>query len=345
VVEICRALVFDASILIFDEPTSSLSEAEAATVFRIVHNLRRQGRAVIYITHRMDELRRIGDRATVLRDGETVFTALLADITTDCLIEHMAGRAPQAAQPRAARPPGDELFRAENLTRPGSFENVSFTLHEGEVVGLAGLIGAGRTEICRAIFGFDSLASGSMTIQDRPYRPFGPRDAVRAGLALVPEDRQLHGLAASRPLNENMTLASLPGFSPGGILDRKAERGACATMMARLQIRANSTMQRAGELSGGNQQKAVLAKWLLAGARIFLLDEPTRGIDVAAKAEIASLIHDLAGEGAAILLVSSELSELLQLASRIVVLRNGRVAAELPGHTTQEEILRYATLD
>jgi ABC-type sugar transport system ATPase subunit len=343
-VEVCRALLFDASILIFDEPTSSLSDAEAGQVFRIVDELRGQGRAVIYITHRMEELRRLGDRATVLRDGETVFTSPMAHVSNEDLIRHMVGRPLDGAARRTGLSRGREVFRATGITRRGAFEGVSFSLHEGEVVGLAGLVGAGRTEVCRAVFGLDSLDGGEMFAEGRPYRPASPRDAVRAGLALLPEDRQVHGLAALRPVTENMSLSSLPRFSPRGLLNPKAELSAVFEVLGRLSLRAVSPAQRAGELSGGNQQKVVLARWLLARSRIFILDEPTRGIDIAAKGEVAALIDELASQGAAILLVSGEMPELLQLADRIIVLRHGRVAAELSRHTTQEEILRHAAL-
>jgi len=343
-VEICRAMALEASVVIFDEPTSALSEIESAQVFRIVDELRRQGRAVIYITHRMEELRRVGDRATVLRDGETVMTALMSDVSNEELIRHMVGRPLDNGQRRRRLAPGDELFRAEGLTKRGAFENISFTLRAGEVVGLAGLMGAGRTELCRAVFGASGADSGRMRVMGAAYRPRSPRDAVRAGLALAPEDRQVDGLAAMRPLGENITLPALSRYSPGGVLRRRRETAAAQSIMERLRIRAASAGQRAGELSGGNQQKAVLAKWLLAEARIFLLDEPTRGIDIASKLEVAALVDELARQGAAVLLVSSELPELLQLADRIIILRHGRIAAELDGATTQEEIMRHAAL-
>lgn len=343
-VEICRAISLEASIIIFDEPTSSLSESEAALVFRIVDGLRREGRAVIYITHRMEELRRLGDRATVLRDGETVFTAPMGEVTSEDLIRHMVGRPLDGVRRRTPAGKGKEMLRAVGLARRSAFQDVSFTLHAGEVTGLAGLVGAGRTEVCRAIFGLDPLDAGEMTVDGKPYRPSSPRDAVRAGLALVPEDRQVHGLAALRSLMENLSLSALDRFSPRGILDLKSEIAAAQGIMGRLNLRARSAAQRAGELSGGNQQKAVLAKWLLARSRIFLLDEPTRGIDIAAKSEVAALVDELARQGAAVLLVSSELPELLHLADRILVLRNGRIAAELKGDVTQEEIMRHAAL-
>lgn len=343
-VEIGRALVFDASILIFDEPTSSLPQAEAEQVFRIVAELRSQGRAVIYITHRMEELRRLGDRATVLRDGRTVFTAPMAEVSNEELIRQMVGRSVESAARPPDAPRGREALRVSGLGRKGAFENISFALHEGEVLGLAGLIGAGRTEICRVLFGLDAADEGEMFVHGRAYRPRTPQDALRAGVALAPEDRKAHGLAAFRPLGENMSLSALPQFSPRGILDLRRELSAVSAMIARLNLRANSPAQKAGELSGGNQQKAVLAKWLLARSRVYLLDEPTRGIDIASKSEVAALIGELARQGAAILLVSSELPELLQLAGRILVLRNGRIAAELGPGATQEEILRHAAL-
>ncbi len=343
-VEICRALAFDASILVFDEPTSSLPEADAEQVFRIAAGLRSRGRSAIYITHRMEELRRLGDRVTVLRDGRTVFTAAMADVSNAELIRHMVGRTMETAARRSSAGRGRTALRVSRLCRKGAFDEISFDLREGEVLGLAGLMGSGRSEICHVLFGLDEPDRGEIFVDGAPYRPRTPRDAVKAGLALVPEDRKAHGLAALRPLRENISLSALPRFSPRGILDLKAELSAVSALVSRLNLRAASPSQRAAGLSGGNQQKAVLAKWLLARSRVFLLDEPTRGIDIAAKAEVASLVDELARQGAAILLVSSELSELLQLAERILVLRGGRVAAELGAGATQEEILRHAAL-
>ena len=344
-VEICRAIQQGSSLLIFDEPTSSLSEAESQGVFRIVKSLCARNMGVIYITHRLEELRVIGDRVTVLRDGETVHAGLLKDLTPDQLIRHMVGREVAAIYSRQARPPGDERLRVHNLTRKGALHDISFTLRAGEIVGLAGLVGAGRTELCRAIFGVDPIDSGKIWIDGAEARVRSPREAVAAGIALIPEDRQKSGLATALPISYNITMASVPRLSPGGFLRLGEERRLAAEYGKKLRIKFDSPSQRAGRLSGGNQQKVVIAKWLVRGARVFLFDEPTRGIDIGAKVEVFELMNSLAADGAAILMVSSEMSELLQVTDRILVMRQGRITAELPGHCTQDQIMRYAAFD
>jgi ABC-type sugar transport system ATPase subunit len=341
-VEICRAVAHDSSLLIFDEPTSALSDSESAEVFRIVPDLKHRGIGVIYITHRMNELRQVGDRATVLRDGETVFSSPMAEVTNDELIRQMVGREITGLYSRTPLPPGVEMLRVEGLSRAGTLHDVTLTVCAGEIVGLAGLAGAGRTELCRALFGVDAIEGGRVWVGGEAVRIRSPRDAVRAGLALAPEDRQRHGLAVGRPSGENMTLASLERFSPMGLIRHKREWDAIAEQAARLKLKAESQAQPAGKLSGGNQQKVVIAKWLMRGARVFLFDEPTRGIDIGAKREVFELMDELARQGAAILMVSSEMQELMQVADRILVMKDGRIVAELPGETTQEEILRFA---
>lgn len=343
-VEICRAIQHGSSLLIFDEPTSSLSDAETAEVFKIVRTLRQRGTGVIYITHRLDELREVGDRVTVLRDGETVHTGDIADLTTDRLIQHMVGREVNSIYRRESLPPGDELLRVESLSRRPLLQDIHLQIRAGEIVGLAGLIGAGRTELCRLIFGLDLADSGRIFVSGRPVRIRSPRDAVREGIALVPEDRQKTGLATGLPLGVNITLASLPAVSRFGFILGRQEREVIARQMERLRVKAESSKQLAGRLSGGNQQKIVIAKWLARGAKVFLFDEPTRGIDVGAKVEVFEVMDQLARSGAGILMVSSELPELLQVADRILVMRQGRIVAELPGRTTQEEIMSYAAL-
>lgn len=344
-VEICRAIQQGSSLLIFDEPTSSLSQAETAEVFRIVRTLRDRNMGVIYITHRLEELRSVGDRVTVLRDGETVHTGPLAELSMDRLIQHMVGRQLASTYHRDPLPPGEELLRIEHLTRRPSLTDVSFTLRAGEIVGMAGLIGAGRTELCRAIFGLDRAHSGSIQIAGKPVIVRSPREAVKAGLALVPEDRQQSGLSIGLPIGHNMTIANLQRVSRLGLLRKAEERRIAADYTRRLRIRCESPKQLAGRLSGGNQQKVVISKWLVRGARVFLFDEPTRGIDVGAKVEVFEVMDSLARDGAAILMVSSEMAELLQVADRILVMRRGRISGELPGNTTQEEILRLAALE
>jgi ABC-type sugar transport system ATPase subunit len=344
-VEICRALQHGSSLLIFDEPTSSLSDHETKEVFRIVRTLRDRNMGVIYITHRLEELRVVGDRVTVLRDGETVHTGALSALTINQLIQFMVGREVTALYQRTAVTPGEELLRVDNLTRKPVLQDISFTLRAGEIVGMAGLIGAGRTELCRALFGVDSIDSGTVRIANRSVRIRSPREAVHAGLALIPEDRQKTGLATALPVSTNISLAALPALSRFGFLRLKMERQLSADSSRKLRIKMDSPSQRAGRLSGGNQQKVVIAKWLARGARVFLFDEPTRGIDVGAKVEVFEVMDSPARAGAAILMVSSEMAELQQVADRILVMRQGRISGELPGHATQEQILRYAAFE
>jgi ABC-type sugar transport system ATPase subunit len=344
-VEICRAIQHGSSLLIFDEPTSSLSGAETEEVFRIVRTLRARGVGVIYITHRLEELRAIGDRVTILRDGATVHTSTLAEVSTDRIIQHMVGREMVSIYRRQPVEPGKELLRVEGLARRSVFRDVSFSLRAGEIVGLAGLIGAGRTETCLAIFGVDPIDAGRVFVDGRLARIGSPREAVAAGIALVTEDRQKTGLALRLPIAYNITMANLRQISHFGVLDGRAQGRVTAEYIARLRIRASSGRQAAGRLSGGNQQKVAIAKWLFRRARVFLFDEPTRGIDVGAKVEVFELMDELARSGAAVLMVSSEMQELLQVADRILVMRQGRITGELPGHTTQEEIMRFAALE
>jgi len=344
-VEICRAIQHGSSLLIFDEPTASLSGEETQEVFRIVRTLRERQMGVIYITHRLEELRAIGDRVTILRDGATVHTGALAEIPTGRIIQYMVGREMVAIYQRQPLPPGRELLRVEGLARNGALRDISFSLHAGEIVGLAGLIGAGRTETCRAIFGVDPIDAGKIFVDGREARIHSPREAVAAGIALVTEDRQKTGLALRLPIAYNVTMANVPGICHFCLLDAAAQSRVTAGYITRLRIRASSGRQPAGRLSGGNQQKVVIAKWLFRHASVFLFDEPTRGIDVGAKAEVFELMDELARSGAAVLMVSSELQELLQVADRILVMRQGRITGELPGRTTQEEIMRYAALE
>lgn len=343
-VEICRAIQHGSSLLIFDEPTSSLSESETQEVFRIVRTLRERNMGVIYITHRLDELRAVGDRVTILRDGCTVRAAALQEMSTAEIIRDMVGREVSAIYHRDPIPPGEELLRVEHLTRRGKLDDISFTLRAGEIVGMAGLIGAGRTELCRAIFGLDRIDSGAVLVAGRPVRIRSPREAVSAGIALLTEDRQKTGLALRLPVASNATMANVAGISHFGILDLAAEERVSSDFVSKLRIRAASGKQPVGRLSGGNQQKVVIAKWLFRNTRIFLFDEPTRGIDVGAKAEVFEVMGDLARSGAAVLMVSSEMPELLQVADRILVMRQGRISGELPKGTTQEEIMRLAAL-
>ena len=343
-VEICRAIQHGSSLLIFDEPTSSLSNAETAEVFRIVRTLCERKIGVIYITHRMQELREIGNTVTILRDGETVHQGHLADLTNERMISYMVGREVSSLYRREPIAPGEEMLRVENLCRKGKLNNVSLTLRAGEIVGLGGLIGAGRTELCQAIFGAEPPDSGKLYIKGREMAIRSPRDGARAGIALVTEDRQRTGLALQLSIATNTTLANTSRITRNGILQLGEERKVTAGFIERLRIKASSGRQLAGRLSGGNQQKVVVAKWMFREPRIFLFDEPTRGIDVGAKVEVFEVMDELARSGAAVLMVSSELPELIQVADRILVMSQGAISGELPGRTTQEEIMRLATV-
>jgi ABC-type sugar transport system ATPase subunit len=344
-VEICRAVEQGSSLLIFDEPTSSLTDSETREVFRIVQELRLREVGVIYITHRLEELRAIGDRVTVLRDGETVHSCMLNELTTDQLIQHMVGRAVNSLYRREPLPPGAEMLRVKGLSREPVLHDISLTVHAGEIVGMAGLIGAGRTELCRALFGIDPVTSGEVQVGGKTVRIRGPRDAVRAGIALVPEDRQRTGLAIDLAVAPNITMASLRSVSNFGFLDLRSERLLATEQGARLRLKYDSPAQLARRLSGGNQQKVVIAKWLATHARVILFDEPTRGIDVGAKMEVFETMDELARAGAAILMMSSEMAEVQAVADRILVMRQGRIAGELPRGASQEDILRLAAFE
>ena len=336
-VEIVRALQSDASLLIFDEPTSSLSESETVEVFKIVRQLRDRGKGIIYITHRLVELDEIADRVTILRDGETVHSCPRAEITTREIVHHMVGREVSAIYERGQLAPGKVKLKAD---LPGA----AFELRAGEIVGIAGLMGAGRTELCQTLFGITPAHEGSIEVDGEKRAIGSPREAVAAGIALVTEDRQQTGLALDLPICANIVMAHLDAICSGGLVQAGAEEEVAERYRARLQIRAESIRRRARQLSGGNQQKVVIAKWLFRDTGVVLFDEPTRGIDVGAKAEVFALMEEMAAEGKALLMVSSELPELLQVADRILVMRNGAIVAELPRETTQQEIMHHAAV-
>ncbi|MCP5520029.1 MAG: sugar ABC transporter ATP-binding protein [Verrucomicrobiales bacterium] len=342
-VEIARALARAARVLIMDEPTSALSDHEAEALFRAISELRGQGLAILYISHRMAEVFRLADRVTVLRDGRVAGTDPIARVNEAALIRLMVGRELPGARPRSGCGGGQEVLRVNGLTRLPAFAGVGFTLRRGEVLGLAGLMGAGRTQVLDAIAGLVPAGSGEIHLLGRPVRIRRPADAQRHGIALVTEDRRASGLVPRMSVAANLTLASLRRCCRAGIISARREAAVAEEQIARFRIRTADRHQPVEGLSGGNQQKVVLAKALLTRPRILLLDEPTRGIDVAAKAEVHELITRLAGEGLAILLVSSELPELLRLCDRLLVLREGTVSGELnPRDASPEEILRLA---
>lgn len=340
-VEIARALAFDARLIIMDEPTAPLEMRESVRLLEAVARLRERGVSVIYITHRLKEVYQGPDRVTVMRDGRTVATAAVREMPREELVRHMVGRAVTEYFPaRAPRRDTREALRLEEFTDHGSFRDVSLRVGRGEVVGLAGLAGAGRTELLEAVFGARARRAGRVYIHGQEARIRTPEDAVRHGIALVPDDRKHKGLIPGAPVRWNMMLASARRL----LIDSAHEEKAARHMAEELRIRAAGTAQPVAQLSGGNQQKVVLARWLLAGAEVFLLDEPTRGVDVGAKAEIYEIIHGLAARGAAVLLASSELEEILHLADRVVVMHRGRIAGELPAcQAGEERIMHLAT--
>jgi ABC-type sugar transport system ATPase subunit len=341
-VQIAAAVGAGARVIVFDEPTSALSQADAERLYALIGRLKAGGVTSLYVSHRMPEIFRLCDAVSVLRDGRHVDTLPVAGLREEELTRRMIGRPLAAfAAAHAGAAPGPELLRVEGLTSPGRFHDVSLTLHAGEVVGLAGLVGAGRSELAAALFGLDPRARGEVFVAGRPARIRTPADAVRAGIGLVPEDRQRQGLVLGAGAAANVTLPFLRRLARLGWLRRRRERAVAGEHLAAVRFRAGSPDAPVASLSGGNQQKVLLARWLAAGSRILLLDEPTRGVDVGAKAEIHALVDRLAGEGAAVLLVSSELPELLAVSRRILVLRGGRLVGELArGEATEERLLR-----
>ena len=343
-VEIARAFSINARILIMDEPTSSLTLNEVADLFRLVRRLRADGTAIIFISHRLEELFELADRVTVLRDGSYVGTRLMKDITRDDLIRMMVGRTITNLFPKQNVRAGDVVLRVEHLTRAGSFHDVNFDLRRGEILGLAGLVGAGRTNVARAIFGVEPATGGRIQVEGREVAITSPQQAIELGLAYVPEDRQLHGLIPSMPITPNISLPILHQYARIGWLQDKSERKSAYDAARQMEVRANNIWQLARELSGGNQQKVVLAKWLSTNPRILILDEPTRGIDVGTKAAVHGLMSKLAAEGMAILMISSELPEILGMSDRVIVMREGLVTGEFSrAEATQEKIISAAT--
>ncbi|HLL95494.1 MAG TPA: sugar ABC transporter ATP-binding protein [Spirosoma sp.] len=342
-VEIAKAISNQAKVIIMDEPTSALAGTEVTTLFGIIRELTKKGVAIIYISHRMDEIFALADTITVLRDGNYVGTKPAADLDEGSLIAMMVGRELDTLFPESDTHRGKEVLSVSNLGRQGKFSNISFVAHAGEVLGMAGLMGAGRTEIARAIFGLDRIHTGTVRIKGKPADITSPQEAIRAGIGYVSEDRKQLGLVPGLSVQYNMTLSSLSNFTNGLLIGGRSESEAAATMMADLRIKATGPGQKVIYLSGGNQQKVVIGKVLLASPSLIILDEPTRGIDVGAKAEIYKLITRLKAAGIAIILISSELPELLGLSDRVLVLAKGKQTALLSKEeATQETIMRYA---
>jgi ribose transport system ATP-binding protein len=345
-VEIARALAVDARVVILDEPTTSLSAAETDRLFALLARLKAEGRALIYISHALGDVLRLADEVTVLRDGSVVASGPVDHFDEPSLIRHMVGRTLETVFPSRARSTVEEpALEVSGLTRTGVFRNVGFVLRRGEVLGLAGLMGAGRTEVLRGIFGLDRIDAGDVRVSGTPLKRGSPRAAVARGLAFVTEDRREDGLVLDASVNDNLALVSVGAHTRGGLVDRRRLAQALARQAEDVRLEAAAGFARpARTLSGGNQQKVVLGKWLLAAPSVVLLDEPTRGIDVGAKQQVYQLVADLADAGTAILLVSSEIEELLGLADRILVMRRGTVAAALERDEFDRERILAAAL-
>jgi ABC-type sugar transport system ATPase subunit len=343
-VEIAKALSHAGRILILDEPTSSLTPVEVERLFKVVRGFAQSGGSVLYVSHKLSEVFAIADTITVLRDGCKIGTTPTRETNPDDIVSMMVGRALLESRHGESGPPGKVVLSAQGISSRDKFRDVSFSLREGEIVGFAGVRGAGRTEVAQAIFGLSPIHSGTIEVDGRRVRPRSPREAMSLGLAYVPEDRKDDGLFLKMNVWQNVVSARLSSVSRYGLMDDTAARSKAATFRDMMRIRTASLETPVGNLSGGNQQKVLIAKWLLADAKVLIVDEPTRGVDVGARAEIHELLRDLASRGTAVMVISSDLPELIALSDRICVMHNGRIAGELDAAEADEErIVAYAT--
>ncbi len=343
-IEIAKSLLSDGEVIIMDEPTAALTEREIEVLFRIIQNLKQKNVAIIYISHRMEEIFKISDRITVMRDGVSVDTKRTADTNNDEVVRKMVGRDLADYYPAKTSKIGPIVFEAKKLSSERKFQDVSFQVKAGEIVGFSGLMGAGRTEIMRSIFGIDPLDSGEMYLEDKKITISNPNDAIRQGIGFLTENRKEEGLILDYSISENISLPSIDGFRKNGLIDTQAEKDFVELLMERLQVKAEGSDDIVSGLSGGNQQKVVLAKWIGIGSKVLILDEPTRGVDVGAKREIYQLMNELADRGVAIVMVSSDLPEVLGVSDRIVVVHEGKISGELQrGEATEEKIMKLAT--
>ncbi|MGO2777475.1 sugar ABC transporter ATP-binding protein [Corynebacterium casei] len=341
-IEIAKALSMNARILILDEPTAALTGKEVDALFAILDELKAKGVAMVFISHHLDELARIADTISILRDGEFV-AEVPASTDEDTLVQHMVGRAIEDQYPRGVVPEtGAPLLEVNSLSSSGSFNDVSFTVHAGEVVGLAGLVGAGRTEVVRAIAGADKYDSGQVLVSGKKLKAGDIQGAIRAGVGHIPEDRKGQALVLDGTVNENLGYATLAATAKAGLADRSGQKHRAQEVAEKLRIRMANIDQPIRNLSGGNQQKAVFGRWVLAQSNVLLLDEPTRGVDVGAKVEIYNIINEITANGGAVLMVSSDLPEVLGMSDRILVMSGGQLSGELPKNTTQDEIMALA---
>ncbi len=344
IIEIAKAISLDASLLVMDEPTAALSGVEVERLFQVARGLRDEGRGLVFISHRFDEVFALCDTVTVMRDGEYVSTDAVTDTSVDQIVARMVGRAVAEMFPKTDAAIGDVVLGVERLNLTGVFHDVSFVVRAGEIVGLAGLVGAGRSEIARAVFGVDTYESGSVRVNGRQVPAGDPRAAIRAGMAFVPEDRRKQGLVIDSSVTRNVAGVIRRGLARAGLITAGMENRAATPWAARLQVKTSALDMNAATMSGGNQQKVVLAKWLATNPKLLIIDEPTRGIDVGTKAEVHRLLSELAGQGLGILMISSELPEVLGMADRVLVVCEGRITADLDrDDATPEAVMHAAT--
>ena len=344
IIEIAKAISLDARVLIMDEPTAALSGVEVDRLFAVARSLRDEGRGLVFISHRFDEVFALCDTVTVMRDGDYISTRRIDETSVDEIVSLMVGREVGDLFPKTPAPVGEPVLSVEGLTSAGVFHDVTFDVRAGEIVGLAGLVGAGRSEIARAVFGVDHYDSGTVTMNGERVAPHNPRAAIRSGMAFVPEDRRKQGLVTEASVARNVAGVIRGALARAGILTDRAESRAAAPWAARLEVKTNALDMSAATMSGGNQQKVVIAKWLATKPSLLIIDEPTRGIDVGTKAEVHRLLSELAGEGLAILMISSELPEVLGMADRVLVVCEGRLTVDLArDEATPENVMRAAT--
>ncbi|MGK9431273.1 sugar ABC transporter ATP-binding protein [Bacillus atrophaeus] len=343
-IEIAKALMTKAEVIIMDEPTAALTEREINKLFEVIASLKKDGVSIVYISHRMEEIFSICDRITIMRDGKTVDTTNISETSFDEVVKKMVGRELTDRYPQRRPELGDIVLEVRDASKKGSFEHVSFHVRSGEIVGVSGLMGAGRTEIMRALFGIDRLDSGEIWLAGKKTNIKNPNDAVKKGLGFITENRKDEGLLLDTSIRENIALPSLTSFSPKGVIDQKREASFVELLINRLTIKTASPETHARNLSGGNQQKVVIAKWIGIGPKVLILDEPTRGVDVGAKREIYTLMNELTDRGVAIIMVSSELPEIIGMSDRIIVVHEGKISGEVASReATQERIMTLAT--